>query len=140
MEQSTWSEVLQEIKQVADQGQQAAADIVRQQKMQRVFEITGRPLIVYAVACTIPTKQLPPRILQMDFSDKLAFHDVTEHLKDHDGVDVLLHSFGGLPEAAEALVEVLRTRFDNGAVHRPADRQERRHDARDVGRRDLDVP
>lgn len=109
---STWSKVLGEINARGQAGDPAAFDTIRLQKLQRVCLVTGRPLIVYAVACTLPNKIVPAQTLQMDFSDKLAFHDVTEHL-DHDGVDVLLHSPGGLAEAAEAIVDILRNRFSH---------------------------
>lgn len=109
--QSTWSKILGEIADLAKQGQAGPADIVRLQKLQRVFQLTGRPLIVYAVACTVPNKQVPASVLMMDASDKLAFHDVTEKLRKYESVDVILHSPGGLAEAAEALVDLLRSRF-----------------------------
>lgn len=108
--QSTWTKVLGEINARGLAGDPAAFDTVRLQKLQAVANATGRPCVVYAVACTLPNKIVPPQTLQMDFSDKLAFHDVTEHLSG-DAVDVLLHSPGGLAEAAEAIVEILRTRF-----------------------------
>ena len=113
--QATWARVLGELNTLIDQIDQKRLhpyDLVRHEKMQGVFRVTGRPLVVYAVACTQPNKILPPQVLQMDFSDEVPFNDMTEHLP-RAGVDVMLHSPGGFAEAAEALVDLLRSRFDN---------------------------
>ena len=110
--QATWARVLGELNTLIDQKRPHPYDLVRHEKMQGVFRVTGRPLVVYAVACTQPNKILPPQVLQMDFSDKVPFNDMTEHLP-RAGVDVMLHSPGGFAEAAEALVDLLRSRFDN---------------------------
>ena len=107
---STWAKVLGEINARAAQGHPTAPEVIRLEKMQRVSSITGRPLLVYAVACTLPNKQVPAQMLQLDFSDKLPFRDMTEHLTGG-SLDVLLHSPGGFAEAAEALVVLLRNKF-----------------------------
>jgi hypothetical protein len=48
----------------------------------------------------------------IDFSDKLAFRDVTENLQGP-SIDVIIHSPGGLVEATESVVDQLRRRFSD---------------------------
>lgn len=111
---STWSRILEEINQLpAAPGQPSPFDTVRRQKAKALAEFTKRPLVVYATAFTVPQKsQVPPQLLQIDFSDKLGFHDILEHLEGPH-LDVLIHSPGGYAEAAQALVEQIRLKFEN---------------------------
>lgn len=107
--QSTWSRVLNEI-QTQVKLNPSAPDSIRRAKIAAVEEISGRPLIVYATAWTTPGKNIPQELLQIDFSDKTGFREVTEQLTGQE-LDVLLHSPGGLAEATQAIVEHLRERF-----------------------------
>lgn len=107
--QSTWSRILFEIQEQSKLNP-AAADFIRRNKIKAVEEITCRPLIVYATAWTTPGKNAPQELMQIDFSDKTGFRDVTEKVEG-EKIDVLLHSPGGLAEAAEAIVELIRARF-----------------------------
>ena len=109
--QSTWSRVLSEIQSQIKINPNALDDI-RRAKISDLERVTGRPLIVYATAWTTPGKNVPQELLQIDFSDKTGFRDVTEKVKG-DNLDVMLHSPGGLAEATEAIVDILRERFKN---------------------------
>src|SRR5580658_1700550 len=114
-----WSKVLDEITQkgIHDQqhppafGQPSQADVYRRSKIKAVQDLTARPLIVYATACTVP-KQLHPAMLMIEPGDMTGFQAVTQHLKGKK-LDVLIHSPGGYPDATEALVRMLRRQFDD---------------------------
>jgi hypothetical protein len=82
-------------------------------------DFSGRPCIIYATACTTPAKQLPPGALQIDFSDKIGFYEVTQSLSANP-VDLILHSPGGSAEAAESIVESLRAKFPHVRVIVPS--------------------
>lgn len=108
---STWSRVLAEIQnQISISGPQGI-DLVRVQKIRNVEAVTGRPLVLYVTAWTVP-KPVPSPMLQLDLSDVTGFRDVTESIQDAH-VDVLLHSPGGFAEAAESVVDLLRSRFSS---------------------------
>lgn len=49
-------------------------------------------------------------MLQLDLSDPTGFRDVTESIQNTQ-LDVLIHSPGGFAEAAESVVDLLRSRF-----------------------------
>jgi serine dehydrogenase proteinase len=82
-------------------------------------DFTARPCIIYATACTTAGKVLPPGSLQIDFSDKIGFHEVTNSIGAVP-VDLILHSPGGFPEAAESIVESLRAKFPHIRVIVPS--------------------
>jgi len=111
---STWSKVLGEIKAVGPQpaGGPSGFDIVLHKKLAGVHALTKRPLVLYATACTVPNRIIPPQMLMIDFSDKLAFADATEML-DGSAIDIIIHSPGGIAEAVESVVSQLRRRFSD---------------------------
>lgn len=110
---STWSRVLEEWNaERAIPGAKADWARVLKRKIDLVVEVTGRPLVIYASACTTSGKQYSPQHLQIDPSDKVGFHDILEQL-DGPNVDVLIHSPGGYAEAAETLVEEIRQKFSH---------------------------
>jgi len=82
-------------------------------------DYTGRPCVVYVTACTTSGKQLPPGGIQIDVSDKMGFYEVTHSLAAKP-IDLLLHSPGGFPEAAESIVESLRAKFPHVRIIVPS--------------------
>jgi hypothetical protein len=92
-------------------GQQMDFDGVRRDKMKAVEAITGRPLIVYAVDMANPTKTAQNIVDGMiNPFDRDGFIEATRHLSGDD-IDVFIQSGGGLAEAAESIVVMLRQRF-----------------------------
>lgn len=80
---------------------------LRKETMQRIESVTGRPLICYVAK----TANLAPGIpAHIDHSDLTGFADLIQ-TTEGDAVDVLIVSNGGLPEAAERIVRLLRGRF-----------------------------
>lgn len=86
-------------------------DGVRRERIASVENITGHPLIVYATAFLVRGKvQAAQGEVGIDSNDPIAFDEVISTLQG-DSLDVLLHSPGGSPEAAEGIVSLLRSRF-----------------------------
>ena len=79
----------------------------RQSLLRRIEAKTGRPVIVYAANINLNVPNIPN---SLDHSDLTPFSDLTRTVPG-DSVDVLLHSPGGLAEAAERIVDLLRARF-----------------------------
>jgi len=78
----------------------------RQELLKAIEKLTGRPVVVYAANLNIPN--IPNSI---DISDVTPISDLTRTIPGRK-VDILLHSPGGLAEAAERIVAILRGRFD----------------------------
>lgn len=79
----------------------------RQELLRKIEQKTGRPVIVYAAnmhVANIPNS--------LDHSDVTPFADLTRTIIG-DAVDVVLQSPGGLAEAAERIVHLLRARFSS---------------------------
>jgi len=102
----SWNKVRLEIEATKTQDGRVDLDGVRRAKIKKVSELTGRPLIIYA--SDFLNKPIPETAI--DFNDKEGFREVTQGLS-AEGVDVLLHSPGGIAEAAESIVKLLRSRF-----------------------------
>lgn len=86
-------------------------DTVRRERIDTIEKITGRPLIVYASAFLENEKvRLSKGDVGIDAHDPIAFDEVITPLQG-DNLDILIHSPGGSPEAAEGIVTLLRSRF-----------------------------
>lgn len=107
---TTWGKVLAEIQ--GKSPDPAACDLVRREKTAALTKLTGRPLVIYATACTSPGKPVPDSLLMIDPADKLGFIEVTAKISPPN-LDVLIHSPGGVADAVDAIVGLLRARFTN---------------------------
>lgn len=88
-------------------------DKFRREKYAAVEKITGRPLIVYATDFLNKDKINACRgDVEIDLTDRDGFLEVTQALEDK-AADVMLYSPGGLPEAADSIVHILRSKFDH---------------------------
>lgn len=79
----------------------------RQELLRKLEAKTGRPVIVYAANINANVPNIPN---SLDHSDITPFSDLTRTVPGK-SVDLLLHSPGGLAEAAERIVDLLRARF-----------------------------
>ena len=114
---NTWNDVLKEVherKIKTPDGKEALdVDGVRRDKMKAVMERTKRPLIIYAVDFLNEAKaQAAGSGVMLDWSDKEGFIDAIQDIEG-DKVDILLHSPGGLAEATDSLVDIIRGRFQH---------------------------
>ncbi|MBU2578489.1 hypothetical protein KKA69_06755 [Patescibacteria group bacterium] len=86
-------------------------DGIRRERIRAVEEISGRPLIIYATAFLERSKVVFSQgEVGIDNYDPIGFDEVISVITG-DNLDVLLHSPGGSPEAAESIVSLLRSRF-----------------------------
>lgn len=78
----------------------------RRDLIDKIEDLTGRPLIIYATAFL----QHPESPSSLDDSDLEGFSDLVEDLPGH-VLDVLLHCPGGSIESAERVCRLLRSQF-----------------------------
>ena len=106
----TWDEVREEIASIPPNST-FNQDTVRREKIAEVERITGIPLIIYAVAFTdIGRAAQYGANLRIELNDKTGFTQALSDIPDGP-LDVLIHSPGGSPSAAESIVHLLRSRF-----------------------------
>lgn len=87
-------------------------DKFRREKYVAVEKITGRPLIVYATDFLNKGKVSACQgDVEIDLTDREGFLEVTQGLTDK-AADVMFYSPGGLPDAADSIVQILRSKFD----------------------------
>lgn len=102
-----WLSVLDEI----NASQPPDFDGVRRRKLAKMQQHTSHAVIIHASACTVPSKILPPQAVMIDFADIKAFETASDQLPSGP-LDVVLHTTGGIAEAVEGIVRVLRPKFN----------------------------
>jgi hypothetical protein len=107
----TWNEILSELQQVKD------TDQIRRKYLTRLHQHTGRNAIVYASTFT-QAKVCPPVFLSIVEEDIQGFMEVVHGLP-HEPTDLILHSPGGSPEAAEGIAEYLHEQYPHLRVFVP---------------------
>ncbi len=101
-----WSEILAELNTTSPPD----FDGVRRKYLLKLQKHTGRDVILYASGWL--QSEAPPALVSIGEEDLHGLMEVTSGLRGP-GVDVILHSPGGSPEAAEAIVSYLRARFSH---------------------------
>jgi len=87
-----------------------AQDEVRRNYLADLANYTGRDTIIYASAFTLKSPGLPPAVLSLTLDDIQGFM-ASLHGLSGDGLDLILHSPGGSMEAADQLVQYLRSKY-----------------------------
>ena len=109
----TFGELLADaIAQAAKNNGQVPLDQIRRNALQKVHARTGRPVIVYASRWMQPQTGGSPEQTTVLPQDIHGLMEVLHGLRGP-SLDVILHSPGGSPTAAEAMVQYLRTKFDD---------------------------
>lgn len=103
-----WSEILTEISNTEVNGQ-LDFDRVRRKYLAELHSYTGRDVILYASAW-LQKPDAPSSLTSLVSEDIQALMEVTYEM-DCDELDLILHSPGGILEAAEGIVSYLRSRF-----------------------------
>ena len=107
-----WSEILKELDKTRQaHGSVTDFDGVRRKYLQQLHEHTNRNLILYASGW-IQKSQVSSGDVLISDTDMHAFMEVSNGLQGPN-LDLILHSPGGYPESAEAIVKYLRSRFDH---------------------------
>ena len=104
----SWSGILEELSE-GSLDDFRTFERVRRDYLFKLSEFTGRDTILYATSW-LQRQDVSPEMISIVDEDIQALMEVTEHLR-RSSVDLILHSPGGSPEAAEAIVGFLRSRF-----------------------------
>ena len=113
----TWGEILTELNKFSTPAGTPDYDRVRRQYLQRLHDLTGRAVILYATAW-LESRPIPPAELQVGLPDIQGLMEAVSNLRERD-LDLIIHSPGGSAEAAESLVEYIRNRFDHIRIFVP---------------------
>lgn len=105
-----WSEILGEIY-VTTRSGLPDFDGIRRKYLSELNRYTNRDVILYA-SRWLQKQEAPPNFTSINDEDIHALMEVTSSLQGP-GLDLILHSPGGSPEAAEAVVSYLRSRFSH---------------------------
>ena len=117
---STWGEQLSELnglKRAAAArpprlGAPSPHDQLRRKYLKKLSDRTGRATVLYAT-CWLENKPVPnDEALSLTLGDQQGFMEAMSNIKERE-LDLILTSPGGSPEAAEAIMGYLRTRFSH---------------------------
>ncbi len=114
----TWGKLLREINDtkvdLATHPGVSPQDAVRRKYLVLTHQYTGRATVPYATKWTQPSggQPVPPEFLSITNEDVHGFMEAVHELEGP-ALDLILHSPGGSPGAAEAIVTYLRSKFDN---------------------------
>ncbi len=114
----TWGEILKEInRSKSPQGTGPDYDGIRRQYLRALHDLTGRAVILYSSAF-LESRPISPTDLQISLADVQGLMEAVSNVTERK-LDLILHSPGGSAEAAEAIVDYLRQRFDHIRVFIP---------------------
>ncbi len=107
-----WSEILAELQRSKGTNNGAPDfDGVRRSYLSKLYEHSDRNIILYASGW-LQKQGISEAAISIHDEDIHALMEVSQGLKGSD-LDLILHSPGGSPEAAEAIVSYLRSRFSH---------------------------
>ena len=101
-----WDDILEEIR---NSPLRNAVDETRHAYLKRLSELTGRNTIAYYSAWLTMTN--PVENTDINDNDMNGFMNTVRGLDCSKGLDLILHTPGGSPMAAEAIVKYLRSKF-----------------------------
>lgn len=104
-----WSGILRELAEATQQDGHPDFDAVRRKYLVQLHKHSKRNVILYASAW-LQKQDATPGVVSIVDEDIQALMEVVHGLEGTD-LDLVLHSPGGSPEAAEAIVSYLRSRF-----------------------------
>ena len=114
----TWGEILKEVNQSKNpQGTGPDFDGIRRKYLRALHDLTKRAVILYSTAF-LESRPVPPVDLQISLADISGFMETVANVTEPN-LDLILHSPGGSAEAAEAIVDYLRQRFNHIRIFVP---------------------
>lgn len=116
----TWGEQLKELRALKENaaanppppGAPSPHDFLRRQYLKNLSEHTGRAVIFYGTCWLEPRQGLGGDSLTLTLGDKQGFMEAVSNISERQ-LDLILTSPGGSPEAAESIMDYLRSRFDH---------------------------
>src|SRR5437867_341849 len=106
----TWGGILAELAASQRATGTPQFDQIRRKYLVLLHQHTSRAVILYASKWTQPDPGIPPQLLSIIDEDLQALMEVI-HSVTVPELDLILHSPGGSPDAAEAFVLYLRSKF-----------------------------
>lgn len=110
----TWGEILNGMLLHASKTNgEIPVDSMRREAVANLTRLTGRPTVVYMTRWT--SGGASPEHTMVNIEDVHSLMEVLHGIRGP-SLDLILHSSGGVPTAAEAIIHYIRTRFDDVRV------------------------
>ncbi len=108
----SWGEILQEVNESIVDNNSPDIDGIRRKYLLKLNRHTNRNTIIYAANWTQSGATHNPEVLSISDEDLQGFMETVHGLSGNE-LDLIIHSPGGSPEAAESIVLYLREKFDD---------------------------
>lgn len=115
----TWSQLLEEFQKQGDQGIKWVQGEITS-SLQQIGKLRGNRNVILYSSAFLQKAGTPPDRLQITHEDLNAFMTVLHGMTWNDGLTLVLHTPGGVINAAETIVAYLRSKFDYLEVIVPA--------------------
>lgn len=112
----SWGEILDRINQGIDDIGNDSFDVVRRHYLGKLADYTGNDVILYSTSWTAPGDGGQSQ--SITDTDVHGFMEALSGL-DGDTLDLIIHSPGGKPEAAEQILTYLRSKYDEIRIFVP---------------------
>jgi hypothetical protein len=112
----SWGDILERINEAKERLGQEGYDVVRQHYVSNLADETGNDVILYSTGWSAATES--GANTSITDADIQGFMEALSGM-DGDALDLVIHSPGGKPEAAEQIVEYLRDKYPNIRVFVP---------------------
>lgn len=99
-----WNDILKEVQET-----QSQYDYVRRKYLRSLSDFTGRNVITYYSAWL---NGRSGNDLDINDKDMIGFMNCIHQMDSSKGLDLIMHTHGGDPSAAEAIVHYLRDKFN----------------------------
>ena len=106
----TWGDIISEVNESIIGDGPPDLDGIRRKYLLKLQQHTNRNTIIYATNWTQSVPNVDPESLSISDEDLQGFME-TVHCLQGQELDLILHSPGGSPEAAEAIISYLREKF-----------------------------
>lgn len=114
----TWGQILIELQEGLPKHQAQVFDLVRRKYLAALTAYTGRNTILYATKWT-QSGVADPSLVSITYEDVQGLMEVVHGLDGSKGLDLIIHSPGGSPDAAESIVHYVRSKFSDVRVFVP---------------------
>src|SRR5438874_430873 len=108
----SWGGILKELGETKAPDDKPDFDKVRRKYLALHYQRSKRATILYATKWTDVDPEVPPNAVAVADGDMQGFMEACYEVEEKQ-LDLILHSPGGSLEAAEAIVDYLRARFDH---------------------------
>lgn len=109
----SWNELLRDLEKQSDDKAKSEWLLVEQQRaLNKVSELRKNRNVIFYASAFLQKPAAPPFLLQLTYEEINGFMSVMHGMEWRKGLTLILHTPGGMSNAAETIISYLHTKFD----------------------------